>query len=96
MPNIVHGITEADTPVDIDMGKGFKYVEVLYRSGSTELWAIADSGLTDSIVMADDVDVIPAACIGGSTIISSQAQGNTVVRIESTGIVGYSLKGIDQ
>jgi hypothetical protein len=97
MANPKHGILN-NQKAEISLDAGYDYVEVLARSGDAELWCVADAaakGITDpSIIAVDGVDVIPAT--GGSVIIESNAGSNpTVVTLESTGAIAYSVKGLD-
>lgn len=93
MPSTKHG-TLTEGQVDVDLGTNYRFVEVLARSGDSELWALADPPAGDaSLVEQDNVDVIPAT--GGSVIVESTSNQLTVVRLETTGTVAWSLKGFD-
>lgn len=93
MARIKHG-TLTNTQVDITLDRNYEAVEVLARSADADLWAVADPEGVGSIVAADDVDVVPSG--GGSVIIDSNSNRTpTVVRLQSTGTIKWSLKGLN-
>jgi hypothetical protein len=92
--NPMHGTADV-TPVEIDMGASYRYVEVLYRSGTDDLWIMANPADEDTLVGRDGADVIPGGVTGGSTIIDSPSSANTIVRLEAGGAVDFTLKGLD-
>lgn len=95
MARIKHGTLNNDQ-VDVVLGGNYAAVEVLVRSGDAELWVCGDplADASGSIAEQDDVDVLPAG--PGSLILDSNPNTDpTVVRLETTGTVAWSVKGLD-
>lgn len=91
MARIKHGDL-ANGQVDVTLDGNYEHVEVLARSSDADLWVLVDPTTTGPIAAADDVDVVPAG--GGSVTIESESNATpTVVRLESTGAVAWSVKG---
>lgn len=91
--NPKHG-TLNDETVDVALDANYRWVEVLKRSGATDLWIQVDpSGPYELEAEADGLEVIPAG-VGSVLIESPSNQAPTVVRLMSTGQVAYSVKGI--
>lgn len=92
MARIKHGTVSAGQ-VDVTLDGNYEAAEVLARSGDAELWILPDPTGSGSIVEVDDCDVVPAS--GGSVIVESQSSTDpTVIRLETSGTVSWTVKGL--
>lgn len=82
----------AATQDTVTLTKDYNQVEVTNLDGAAALTVRVDSGVTNATVDGDDCVVLPAAI--GSVVIASPAQGNSQVKLISSGTPKYQVRGL--
>lgn len=82
----------AATQDTVTLTKDYGQVEVTNLDGAASISVRVDSGVTNATVDGDDCTVLPATI--GSVVIASPAQGNSQVKLISSGTPKYQVRGL--
>jgi hypothetical protein len=89
---IISATLVANTVDTITLDADYVAVEILNRSGSAEIYAVADGSLAPT-VGGNGCDALPAA-ISSLTIDASAYGSPTIVKLISSGAPTYTVKGL--